>query len=182
MNIALSKEDRDFAEKAREFFRSELPAEMRERLARGGHPTRDDITGTMKILDEHGVAVPHWPVEWGGKDWTALQRHLWSEEMVMANVPAPLAFNSAMVGPVIANFGSEEQKKRFLPKTANGEIWWSQGFSEPNAGSDLASLKTAAVRDGDEYVVNGQKIWTSGAHLSDAIFMLTRTDPDAPKH
>ena len=181
MNIALSKEDRAFAEKAREFFRSELPVEMRERLARGGHPTRDDITGTMRILDEHGVAVPHWPAEWGGKDWSPLQRHLWSEEMVMANVPSPLAFNSAMVGPVIANFGSEEQKKRFLPKTANGDIWWSQGFSEPNAGSDLASLRTSAVRDGDEYVVNGQKTWTTLGQYGDWIFCLVRTDPGAQK-
>ncbi|MGH3743319.1 MAG: acyl-CoA dehydrogenase family protein, partial [Mycobacteriales bacterium] len=175
MNIALSKEDRAFAEKMRAFFSTEMPAEMRDRLGRGGHPTRDDIVGTMQILDKHGLAVPHWPVEWGGKDWTPLQRHLWAEEMVLANVPAPLAFNSAMVGPVIANFGSEEQKKRFLPKTASGEIWWSQGFSEPNAGSDLASLKTTAVRDGDEYVVNGQKTWTTLGQYGDWIFCLVRT-------
>jgi hypothetical protein len=181
MNIALTKEDRAFAEKMRAFFSSELPAEMRDRLGRGGHPSRDDIVGTMQILDKHGLAVPHWPVEWGGKDWTALQRHLFAEEMVMAHVPAPLAFNSAMVGPVIANFGSEEQKKRFLPKTANGEIWWSQGFSEPNAGSDLASLKTSAVRDGDEYIVNGQKTWTTLGQYGDWIFCLVRTDPEAQK-
>ena len=112
-------------------------------------------------MNEHGLAVPHWPVEWGGQDWTPVQRHLWSEEMLLAHVPPPLAFNAAMVGPVIATFGSQEMKERFLPETANLDIWWCQGFSEPNAGSDLASLKTTAVRDGDEYVVNGQKTWTT---------------------
>jgi alkylation response protein AidB-like acyl-CoA dehydrogenase len=125
--------------------------------------------------------VPHWPTEWGGQNWTPVQRHLWAEEMALAHVPPPLAFNAAMVGPVIATFGSEELKQRFLPKTANLDIWWCQGFSEPNAGSDLASLKTTAVRDGDEYVVNGQKTWTTLAQYSDWIFALVRTDPEAQK-
>ncbi len=181
MNTALSKEDRAFAEEMRAFFASEMPAEMRERLGRGGHPSRDDIVTTMRILDDHGLAAPHWPVEWGGKDWTPLQRHLFAEEMVMANVPSPLAFNTAMVGPVIATFGSQEQKERFLPATARCDIWWSQGFSEPNAGSDLASLKTTAVRDGDEYVVNGQKTWTTLGQFGDWIFCLVRTDSAAKK-
>jgi alkylation response protein AidB-like acyl-CoA dehydrogenase len=181
MNIALRKEDRAFAEQMRAFFVSEMPAEMRARLGRGGHPSREDVIATMQILDTHGLAVPHWPVAWGGKEWTPLQRHLFAEEMVMANVPSPLSFNTAMVGPVIATFGSEDQKQRFLPKTARCDIWWSQGFSEPNAGSDLASLKTSAVRDGDEYVVNGQKTWTTLGQYGDWIFCLVRTDPTAKK-
>src|SRR6185312_11168096 len=150
MDLALSKEDRAFAERMREFFTSEIPAELRARLARGEHPTRDDIVTSQRILNAHGLAVPHWPVEWGGQDWTALQRHLWAEEMALAHVPPPIAFNAAMLGPVLAQFGSPEQKERFLPRTASAEIWWSQGFSEPDAGSDLASLKTTAVRDGDQ--------------------------------
>jgi alkylation response protein AidB-like acyl-CoA dehydrogenase len=181
MDLALSKEDRAFAERMRAFFTSEFPAEMRERLARGEHPTRDDVVTSQQIMNSHGLAVPHWPVEWGGQDWTPLQRHLWAEEMVLAHVPAPVVFNTAMIGPVIAQFGSQELKERFLPRTANADIWWSQGFSEPNAGSDLASLKTTAVRDGDDYVVNGQKTWTTLAQYGDWIFNLVRTDPEAQK-
>jgi alkylation response protein AidB-like acyl-CoA dehydrogenase len=179
MELALSKEDRAFAEQMRTFFTTEIPADIRDRLARGLHPTRDDIVTSQRILNDHGLAVPHWPVEWGGRDWTPLQRHLWSEEMTLAHVPHPIVFNTAMVGPVIATFGSQELKERFLPKTASAEIWWSQGFSEPNAGSDLASLKTSAVRDGDDYIVNGQKTWTTYAQYSDWIFCLVRTDPAA---
>ncbi len=181
MEIALSKEDVAFAEKMRSFFTTEIPAEIRAKGDLGEPLTRDDFVTTQRILNEHGLAVPHWPVEWGGQDWTPVQRHLWAEEMALAHVPPPLAFNAAMVGPVIATFGSEELKQRFLPKTASLEIWWCQGFSEPNAGSDLASLKTTAVRDGDEYVVNGQKTWTTLAQYADWIFALVRTDPEAQK-
>ncbi len=177
MELALSKEDRAFAEEMRAFFTSEIPAEIRDRLARGLHPSKADIVASQRILNEHGMAVPHWPLEWGGREWTPLQRHIWSEEMTLAHVPHPLVFNTAMVGPVIATFGSQELKERFLPKTASAEIWWSQGFSEPNAGSDLASLKTSAVRDGDNYIVNGQKTWTTLAQYGDWIFCLVRTDP-----
>ena len=129
------------------------------------------------MLNAAGLAVPHWPVEWGGQDWTPLQRHIWREEMQRAGVPQPLAFNASMVGPVIAAFGSQEQKERFLPATANLDIWWCQGFSEPDAGSDLASLRTTAVRDGDDWVVNGQKTWTTLGQYADWIFCLVRTDP-----
>ena len=181
MDVALSKEDRAFAERMREFFTSEIPAEIRDRLARGEHPTREDVVTSQRILNAHQLAVPHWPVEWGGQDWTPVERHLWSEEMTRAHVPHPIVFNTAMVGPVIATFGNQAVKERFLPATANADIWWSQGFSEPNAGSDLASLKTTAVRDGDHYVVNGQKTWTTLAQYGDWIFCLVRTDPSAQK-
>jgi alkylation response protein AidB-like acyl-CoA dehydrogenase len=179
MELALSKEDRAFAEEMRTFFTTEIPADIRSRLAHGEHPTRDDIVTSQQILNAHGLAVPHWPLEWGGRAWTPLQRHLWSEQMTLAHVPHPIVFNTAMVGPVIATFGSEQLRQRFLPPTASAEIWWAQGFSEPNAGSDLASLKTSAVRDGDEYVVTGQKTWTTYAQHGDWIFCLVRTDPNA---
>jgi alkylation response protein AidB-like acyl-CoA dehydrogenase len=181
VDIALGKEDLAFAERMRSFFRTEIPAEIRAKGEHGEHVSREDFVTTQAILNSHGLAVPHWPVEWGGQDWTALQRHIWAEEMALAHVPPPLAFNAAMVGPVIATFGSEEQKRRFLPPTANLDIWWCQGFSEPNAGSDLASLTTRAVRDGDSYVINGQKTWTTLAQWADWIFCLVRTDPEAKK-
>ncbi len=125
--------------------------------------------------------MPSWPEQWGGRDWSPLQKHIWHEEMDRAGVPHPLAFNASMVGPVIAAFGSQENKERFLAKTANLEIWWTQGFSEPDAGSDLASLRTTAVRDGDDFIVNGQKTWTTLGQHGDWIFCLVRTDPEAEK-
>jgi alkylation response protein AidB-like acyl-CoA dehydrogenase len=181
VEIALSKEDVAFAERMRAFFTSQIPESIRAKGARGEHLGRDDYFTSQRILNEHGLAVPHWPQEWGGQEWTPVQRHLWADEMALAYVPPPIAFNTAMVGPVIATFGSEEQKRRFLPPTANLDIWWCQGFSEPNAGSDLASLKTTAVRDGDEYVINGQKTWTTLAQYADWIFCLVRTNPEAKK-
>jgi alkylation response protein AidB-like acyl-CoA dehydrogenase len=159
MDFALSAEDRAFAERLRAFFTSEIPVGIRERVGRGEDATREDIVTSQRILNAHGLAVPNWPVDWGGQDWTPIQRHLWAEEMALAHVPGPLVFNTAMIGPVIANFGRQELKERFLPATANLDIWWAQGFSEPNAGSDLASLRTTAVRDGGEYVVNGSPGW-----------------------
>jgi alkylation response protein AidB-like acyl-CoA dehydrogenase len=181
VEIALSKQDVAFAERMRAFFTAQVPEEIRAKGRRGEHLQRADYVTTQRILNEHGLAVPHWPQQWGGQDWTPVQRHLWADEMALAHVPPPLAFNTAMVGPVIATFGSDEQKQRFLPPTANLDIWWCQGFSEPNAGSDLAALKTTAVRDGDEYVVNGQKTWTTLAQYADWIFCLVRTNPEAKK-
>ena len=181
MDQLYSKEEREFAEQMRDFYRTKIPKEIREMNARGEINGKEPIVTTQKILNEHGYAVPNWPVEWGGQDWTPVQRHIWLQEMELANVPQPLAFNASMVGPVIATFGSQEIKERFLPATANLDIWWSQGFSEPDAGSDLASLKTTAVRDGDKYIVNGQKTWTTLGQYGDWIFMLVRTNPDVKK-
>jgi alkylation response protein AidB-like acyl-CoA dehydrogenase len=165
----------------RSFFTTEVPQSIRDAVASRGELSRDQIFESQRILNAAGLAVPGWPVEWGGRDWSPLQRHIWHEEIQRAAVPLPLAFNTTMVGPVIATFGSREQKERFLPPTADLTIWWSQGFSEPDAGSDLASLRTAAVRDGDEWVVDGQKTWTTLGQYGDWIFCLVRTDPDAPK-
>ncbi|MEU1526222.1 acyl-CoA dehydrogenase family protein [Nocardia rhamnosiphila] len=181
MKLTLSPDEVAFRDELRKIYTTAIPAEIRERVKYGHELSREDVVTSHRILNEHGLAVPNWPVEWGGKDWTPMQRHLWQDEMQLASVPDPLTFNATMVGPVIAQFGSEELKKRFLPATANLDIWWCQGFSEPDAGSDLASLRTTAVRDGDSYIVNGQKIWTTLAQWADWIFCLVRTDPNAPK-
>jgi alkylation response protein AidB-like acyl-CoA dehydrogenase len=181
MRLHLTSEDRAFREELRTFFTTEVPEEIRTAVAEGAEPSRERIVTAQRVLNAAGLAVPNWPVEWGGKDWSPLRRHIWHEEMQRACVPVPLAFNTTMVGPVIATFGSQEQKQRFLPPTANLDIWWSQGFSEPDAGSDLASVRTRAVRDGGDYVVNGQKTWTTLGQYGDWIFCLVRTDPDAKK-
>jgi len=181
MRLRLSDEDAAFREKLRTFFTTEVPQDLRDAVAARQELTKDQTVRAQQVLNAAGLAVPAWPVEWGGQPWTTLQRHIWHEEMQLACVPLPLPFNTSMVGPVIAAFGSQEQKERFLPPTANLDIWWSQGFSEPEAGSDLASLRTAAVRDGDAYVVNGQKTWTTLGQYGDWIFTLVRTDPAAPK-
>ena len=181
MQLALTADEAAFRHELRTFYTTKIPAEIRERARLGFPPSRDDIAPSHKILNEHGLAVPNWPVEWGGKDWTPAQHQIWLDEMQLASVPEPLNFNTKMVGPVIAEFGSQETKKRFLPPTANLDIWWCQGFSEPEAGSDLASLRTTAQRDGDSYIVNGQKTWTTLGQYADWIFCLVRTDPQAPK-
>jgi alkylation response protein AidB-like acyl-CoA dehydrogenase len=181
MRLKLSPEDEAFRAEMRTFFTTEIPASIRDAVAAGRDLGREQFVESQRILNGAGLAVPHWPLEWGGKDWTPLQRHIWREEMQLACVPEPLPFNASMIGPVLAAFGNEEQKKRFLPSTANLDIWWCQGFSEPEAGSDLASLRTTAVREGDEYVVNGQKTWTTLGQYADWIFCLVRTNPGAEK-
>lgn len=181
MQLALTPEEAAFRDELRTFYRTKIPAEIRERTRTATEANRDDVVTANKILNDHGLMVPNWPVEWGGKDWTPIQHQIWLDEMQLASVPEPLTFNAKMVGPVIAEFGSQELKERFLPPTAAVDIWWCQGFSEPEAGSDLASLRTTALRDGDSYVVNGQKTWTTLGQYADWIFCLVRTDPNAPK-
>lgn len=181
MKLQLSDEDIAFRDEMRTFFTTQIPQDIRDTVTARRELSKDQIVRSMQAMNAAGIAVPNWPVEWGGKDWTPLQRHIWHEEMQLAGVMPPLAFNASMVGPVIAAFGSQELKERFLPKTANLDIWWSQGFSEPDAGSDLASLRTTAVREGDEYVVNGQKTWTTLGQYGDWIFTLVRTDPNVKK-
>ncbi|MGB0876477.1 MAG: acyl-CoA dehydrogenase family protein [Mycobacterium sp.] len=181
MQLALTPEEADFRDELRAFYRNQIPAEIRERTRTASEANRDDIVATQKILNDHGLAVPNWPVEWGGKDWTPTQQQIWLDEMQLASVPEPLTFNTNMVGPVIAEFGSQAIKERFLAPTAALDIWWCQGFSEPEAGSDLASLRMTALRDGDTYLVNGQKTWTTLGQYADWIFCLVRTDPAAPK-
>jgi pimeloyl-CoA dehydrogenase large subunit len=181
MDLAFTAEEEAFRAELRGFFRHDFPADVRAANAAGRPLGRQDIVTSQRALNARGWAVPHWPREWGGRDWSPVQRLIFTEEMQLAAVPAPLGFNVNMVGPVIATFGSEAQKRRFLPRAANLDDWWCQGFSEPGAGSDLASLKTTAVRDGDAYVVDGQKTWTTLAQHADWIFCLVRTDRAARK-
>ncbi|PCH93812.1 MAG: pimeloyl-CoA dehydrogenase large subunit [Rhodobacteraceae bacterium] len=177
----LSSEDRAFRQELRDFFQTNVPRSIRDKVSAGQSLTKDDIVTSHRILNKAGLAVPHWPVAWGGKDWSAVQHYLYKEELQRSALPLPLQFNCYMMGPVVAAFGSEAQKQRFLPRAANLDDWWCQGFSEPDAGSDLASLKTRALRDGDEYVVNGQKTWTTYAQYADWIFCLVRTDVSVKK-
>jgi alkylation response protein AidB-like acyl-CoA dehydrogenase len=181
MDLRFTPEERAFREDVRGFIRENLPTDTRDRM-RLGHPSRkEDTIRWQRILNARGWAALSWPKEWGGPGWTAIQRMIFLEENLMAPAPELLSFNITMIGPVLIQFGTEAQKQRFLPRAANLDDWWCQGFSEPGAGSDLASLKTAAKVDGDHYVVNGQKIWTSTAHNADWCFLLVRTDPNARK-
>ena len=181
MDLGFTADEIAFRDELRRFFRTEIPADLRRKVEQGHPLTKQDIVASQRILNARGLAVPHWPQEWGGQDWTPVQFYLYQDEMQLACVPSPIAFNTSMVGPVIAQFGSEDQKKRFLARAANCDDFWCQGFSEPGSGSDLASLRTSAKRVGDKYIVNGQKIWTTLAQYADWIFCLVRTDVDAKK-
>jgi pimeloyl-CoA dehydrogenase large subunit len=181
MDLSFTPDELAFRDEARRFFRSEIPEAIRKKIAEGRHTTKDDLITVQRIMNARRWAVPHWPREWGGQGWSPVQLYFYQDEMQQASVPAPLPFNVNMLGPVIAQFGSEAQKREFLPKLANLDIWFCQGFSEPGAGSDLASLRTSAKRENGHYVVNGQKTWTTLAQYSDWIFCLVRTDPAAKK-
>ena len=167
--------DDAFRQQVRAFIAAELPRDMAARTLLGYHPHRPDVEFWTAKLHERGWSAMSWPTEYGGTGWGLNQRHIFEEECFFAGCPAvnPQAFY--LVGPIIHAIGTDEQKARFLPPILRGEHFWAQGFSEPNSGSDLASLKTRAVRDGDSYVVNGQKMWTSEAHYCDWIFLLVRT-------
>ena len=181
MDLSFTPAELAFRDQARKFFRSEIPEAIRDKVRDGIELTREDIVTQHRILNSQGWAVPNWPVAHGGQSWSPVELYLYQDEMQQAGVPGPLAFNASMVGPVIAQFGSDATKQRFLAKTANLDIWWCQGFSEPGSGSDLASLRTKAERVGDKYIVNGQKTWTTLAQYADWIFCLVRTDPAAKK-
>jgi pimeloyl-CoA dehydrogenase large subunit len=181
MDLRFTPEEIAFCDEVRTFFRENVPPTTRQKMVEGKHLSKEDIVNWQRILNRRGWAVPNWPVEWGGQDWTPVQRYIFDDEMQQAPAPTPLTFGVSMVGPVIIAFGNEAQKKHFLPRIANIDDWWCQGFSEPGAGSDLASLKTKADRNGDHYIVNGQKTWTTLAQHADWIFCLVRTDPAAKK-
>jgi pimeloyl-CoA dehydrogenase large subunit len=181
MDLSFTPEEIAFRDEVRSFIQSALPPAMRERIGEGRSLKKEDYVAWQRTLNAKGWAVPHWPVEWGGTGWDPVRLYILLEEIQLAGAPPPLPFGANMVGPVIYTFGSEAQKKRFLPRIANLDDWWCQGFSEPGSGSDLASLSTRAVRDGDYYVVNGQKTWTTFAQYADWIFCLVRTDPAAKK-
>jgi alkylation response protein AidB-like acyl-CoA dehydrogenase len=184
MNLDFSPEDLAFRDEVRAFVSANYPAELRAKVDEGDEMAKEDFLTWHRILAKKGWVAPSWPKEWGGCEWTSTQKYLFSEEMARADAIAVLPFGVAMVAPVIYTFGTKEQKERYLPKIYNGEEWWCQGYSEPGAGSDLASLKTKAERftgdDGkDYYLVNGQKTWTTLAQHADWGFFLVRTDPTA---
>ena len=180
MNLEFSPEEIAFRAEVRAFIEENYPEELKDMGSREDL-TRDQFLAWHKVLGKKGWAAPAWPEKYGGTGWTSTQRYIWSEENARVDAMMPLPFGISMVAPVIYTFGNEEQKERYLPKILSGEEWWCQGYSEPGAGSDLASLKTTAVRDGDHYVLNGQKTWTTLAQHADWGFFLCRTDPNAAK-
>lgn len=178
MDISLKPEDIAFRDEVRRFAADALPESIRRKQAAGIHLDKADIVRWHRILYEKGWVAPNWPAEYGGAGFSPLQRHIFERETARAGAPWVLPFGVQMVGPVIMAFGGPEQKARFLPRILSCDDVWCQGYSEPGAGSDLASLRTRAVRDGDHYVVNGQKTWTSYAHWADMIFCLVRTSTE----
>jgi len=178
MNLDFSPEDLAFRDEVRAFIDENYPADLKGKRVNEDSFQKEDYTSWHRILAKKGWIAPSWPKEFGGTDWTPTQKYIWSEEQARADTIAILPFGISMVAPVIYTFGTPEQKARFLPPTYNGDIWWCQGYSEPGAGSDLASLRTRAVREGDHYIVNGQKTWTTYAQNADWGFFLVRTDPD----
>ncbi len=181
MDFRFSPEDNSFRAEVRHFFQTEIPLAIRRKVIEGRELTKADIVTSHKAMHKRGWAVAGWPKEWGGTGWTPVQFYMFGEEMQLNGVPPPVGFNVNMHGPVLIQFGTEKQKKQFLSRIAACDDWWCQGFSEPGAGSDLASLKTSAVREGDHYIVNGQKTWTTLAQYADWMFLLVRTDPAAKK-
>lgn len=176
MDLDYSAEERAFRDDVRDWLRANLPAAMRDKVARYAHLDRDDLLGWHRILAERGWIAPSWPQEWGGTDWNVVQRYIFEEECGYAGTPPLIPFGLSMCAPVLLRFGTEAQKSHFLPRIYRGDDFWCQGYSEPNSGSDLASLRCSAVRRGDHYIVNGQKIWTTLAHMADWVFCLVRTD------
>jgi alkylation response protein AidB-like acyl-CoA dehydrogenase len=178
MDLAFTPEEQQFRQDIRAWVRDNLPPEISHKVRNALRLTREDMQRWAKILGKKGRLGYGWPKEFGGPGWNAVQRHLFEEECALAGAPRIVPFGPVMVAPVIMAFGNAEQQKRFLPGIASGEVWWSQGYSEPGAGSDLASVKCRAERRGDKYIVNGQKTWTTMAQYGDWIFCLVRTSTE----
>lgn len=175
MNIDFSDLELTFQQEVKTFLDQKLPPEISERHKAGVPLAKEDYVRWQQILHAQGWAGVNWPVEHGGTGWTPTQKYIWANECAQAGAPEVIPFGLKMVAPVIYSFGSDEQKQRFLPDILATNVWWCQGYSEPNSGSDLASLKTSAVRDGDHYIVNGTKTWTTLGQFADWIFCLVRT-------
>jgi alkylation response protein AidB-like acyl-CoA dehydrogenase len=180
MDIQLTPNDVAFRDEVRAFLKEKLSDRIRSAIV-GGHIDKDTMIEWQKMLYEQGWIAPGWPKEYGGTGWSITQKFIFENECAEAGAPAVVPFGLKMVAPVIYTFGSDEQKQKFLPDILQSNVWWCQGYSEPGAGSDLAALQTKAERDGDDYIVNGQKIWTTYAQYSDWIFCLVRTDSKAKK-
>ncbi|MDP3759069.1 MAG: acyl-CoA dehydrogenase family protein [Ramlibacter sp.] len=175
MDLAFTPEEQKFREDVRAWVRANLPQDISHKVHNALRLTRDDMQRWAKILGKKSWLGYGWPKQFGGPGWNAVQKHLFEEECALAGAPRVVPFGPVMVAPVIMAFGNAEQQQRFLPGIASGEVWWSQGYSEPGAGSDLASLKTRAERKGDMYIVNGQKAWTTLGQHGEWMFNLVRT-------
>jgi len=181
MDLEHKAEDLHLQAQMREFLQTHLPQALSAKVRARRHISKDEMVRWHKTLAKKGWVAPGWPVQYGGTGWTAMQRHLWSEEYALAYAPHTLNFGLNLLAPVLMTFATEAQKQHYLPRIYNADDWWCQGYSEPGAGSDLASLKTRAVRDGDFYIVNGQKTWTTLAQHANMMFCLVRTNQDGPK-
>ena len=176
MDLAFTPEEQTFRETIRDWVTAHLPSDLSTKVHNAQRLHREDMKRWAKILGAKGWLGYSWPTEFGGPGWSAVQKHLFEEECALAGAPRIVTFGPVMVAPVIMTFGNAAQQARFLPGIASGDVWWSQGYSEPGSGSDLASLKTRAERQGDHYIVNGQKTWTTLGQFGDWIFCLVRTD------
>jgi alkylation response protein AidB-like acyl-CoA dehydrogenase len=181
MDLNYTAEDLAFRDIVRAFLDANLPQDLQQKVLNHQRLTKEDFVRWHKIVAGQGWIGADWPVEYGGSGWTPVQGHIWEEECAAAGTPMIVPFGVNMVAPVIIAYGSDAQKRHYLPRILHGDDWWCQGYSEPGAGSDLASLKTRAERQGDHYVVNGQKTWTTYAQHADMIFCLVRTDPNVRK-
>ena len=179
MDLNFTSAEQALREQVRAFLAASLPENTRTKVLNGMKVSKEDLIRWHRILHQQGWGAPNWPKEFGGTDWGPVEQFIFEEECAAAGAPPLLPFGLKMVGPVIIAFGNSAQKRRYLPRIASSEDWWCQGYSEPGAGSDLASLKTRAARQGDHYVVNGQKTWITLAQFADWIFCLVRTDPAA---
>lgn len=178
MNLTFSTEEQTFRQEVRTWIRANLPSDISQVVARGEELNKEQMQRWAKLLGSKGWLASAWPTEFGGPGWNAVQRHLFDEECALANAPGVIPFGPVMVAPVIMKFGNAQQQADHLPGIRTGEVWWCQGYSEPGSGSDLASLKTKAERQGNEYIVNGQKTWTTLGQYADWIFCLVRTSSD----
>jgi len=181
MNIDITPEEKAFREEVRAFFNDDYPGDIRRKQDDGIPLSRDDMVRWQKVLYKRGWFAINWPVEYGGTGWSPVQKYLFELEMAAVNAPRIVAFGVKMVGPIIYTYGTEAQKARFLPDILESNVWWCQGYSEPGSGSDLASLTTRADREGDHYVINGTKTWTTLGQYADWIFCLVRTSSDVAR-
>ncbi len=181
MDLSFSEGELAFQAEVRNFLAEKLPAHVSSKVKGGKRLIKQDFLDWQDVLSKQGWLASSWPVEFGGTGWGPVEKHIFDMECALAHAPRILPFGLTMLGPVLIKFGRPEQKAHWLPRILDGTDWWCQGYSEPGAGSDLASLKTRAVREGDHYIVNGQKTWTTMGHHANMIFALVRTDPDAPK-
>jgi alkylation response protein AidB-like acyl-CoA dehydrogenase len=178
MDLKFSPEEEKFREEVRAFFEAEVPKDIRAKLDLGRRISKDDMVQWQKIMYRKGWGAPGWPIKFGGTGWNIVQQHIFEEERAACNAPGQNPFAQKMLAPVLQTFGNAAQQEYFLPRIIAGEDWWCQGYSEPGSGSDLASLRTSAVRQGDHYIVNGQKTWNTMGQFADWIFALVRTSTE----